>query len=83
VIAIRRGSERLRGPIADVPLDVGDTLVLVVGSDFEKRNNLQRNFVIVTRHEVQKFTDPRKGLSPPPASSLAVVHCRRWAWWTS
>lgn len=62
VIAIRRGSERLRGPIADVPLDVGDTLVLVVGSDFEKRNNLQRNFVIVNRHEVQKFTDPRKGL---------------------
>jgi di/tricarboxylate transporter len=63
VIAIRRGSERLRGPIADLPLDVGDTLVLVVGSDFEKRNNLQRNFVIVTRHEVQKFTDPRKGLA--------------------
>jgi di/tricarboxylate transporter len=62
VIAVRRGSERLRGPIASVPLDVGDTLVLVVGKDFEKRNNLQRNFVIVSRREVQKFTDPRKGL---------------------
>lgn len=62
VIAVRRGSERLHGPIASVPLDVGDTLVLVVGKDFEKRNNLQRNFVIVSRREVQKFTDPRKGL---------------------
>ncbi len=61
VIAVRRGSERLRGPIASVPLDVGDTLVLVVGKDFEKRNNLQRNFVIVSQREVQKFTDPRKG----------------------
>lgn len=61
VIAVRRGSERLRGPIATVPLDVGDTLVLVVGKDFEKRNNLQRNFVIVSQREVQKFTDPYKG----------------------
>jgi di/tricarboxylate transporter len=62
VIAVRRGSERLHGPIANVPLEVGDTLVLVVGSDFEKRNNLQRNFVIVSKRQVQKFTDPRKGL---------------------
>lgn len=62
VIAVRRGSERLRGPIANLPIEVGDTLVLAVGSDFEKRNNLQRNFVVVSRREVQKFTDPRKGL---------------------
>lgn len=62
VIAMRRGSERMRGPIGSVPLDVGDTLVLVVGKDFEKRNNLQRNFVIVSQREVQKFTDPRKGM---------------------
>lgn len=62
VIAVRRGSERLRGPIANVPLEVGDTLVLVVGHEFERRNNLQRNFVIVSKRQVQKFTDPRKGL---------------------
>ncbi|MCU0968085.1 MAG: SLC13 family permease [Rubrivivax sp.] len=61
VVAVRRGSERLAGPIANVPLEVGDTLVLVVGKDFDKRNNLSRNFVIVSRHEVQKFIDPRKG----------------------
>jgi di/tricarboxylate transporter len=62
VIAVRRGSERLAGTIANIPLEVGDTLVLVVGKDFEKRNNLGRNFVIVKRSEVQKFTDSRKGL---------------------
>lgn len=61
VIAVRRGSERLRGPMADVPLAVGDTLVLVVGQDFDKRNNLARNFVVVGRRQVQKFTDARKG----------------------
>lgn len=60
VIAVRRGRERLAGTLADIPLEVGDTLVLVVGKDFEKRNNLTRNFVIVNRHSVQKFTDARK-----------------------
>ena len=45
----------------DVPLAVGDTLVLVVGQDFDKRNNLARNFVVVGRRQVQKFTDARKG----------------------
>lgn len=62
VIALRRGHERLHGPIGSVPLDVGDTLVLVVGKDFEKRNNLQRNFVIVSQREVQKFTNQSKGV---------------------
>lgn len=61
VIAVRRGSGRLHGPIADVPLQVGDTLVLVVGKDFERRNNLARDFVIVKQQQVQKFIDPRKG----------------------
>lgn len=72
VIAVRRGSERLRGPLANIPLEVGDTLVLVVGKDFDKRNNLQRNFVIVSRHEVQKFTDPRKGVAAM-AGFVAVI----------
>jgi di/tricarboxylate transporter len=47
--------------MAEVPLAVGDTLVLVVGQDFDKRNNLARNFVVVGRRQVQKFTDARKG----------------------
>ncbi len=60
VIAVRRGSERLGGSIGNMRLEVGDSLVLVVGQDFEKRNNLSRNFVIVSQREVQKFVDPRK-----------------------
>ena len=62
VIAVRRGAERLGGSIGNTRLEVGDALVLVVGQDFEKRNNLSRNFVIVSQREVQKFVNPRKGL---------------------
>jgi di/tricarboxylate transporter len=35
--------------------------VLAVGQDFEKRNNVSRNFVIVEQREVQKFVNPMKG----------------------
>jgi di/tricarboxylate transporter len=73
VIAVRRGSARLRGPMAQVPLAVGDTLVLVVGQDFDKRNNLQRNFVVVSRREVQKFTDQRKGLLATMGFLVVIV----------
>lgn len=62
VIAVRRGDRRLAGSIGNTRLEVGDALVLVVGSDFEKRNNVGRNFVIVSQREVQKFVNPRKGL---------------------
>ncbi|MBQ0943137.1 SLC13 family permease [Ideonella sp. 4Y16] len=60
VVAVRRGAERLGGSIGNTRLEVGDALVLVVGQDFDKRNNLGRNFVVVSRREVQKFVDPKK-----------------------
>ena len=60
VVAVRRGSGRLGGSIGSIRIAVGDTLVLVVGKDFEKRNNLGRNFVIVSQPQIQKFIDPRK-----------------------
>ena len=60
VVAVRRGGERLGGSIGNTRIAVGDTLVLVVGKDFEKRNNLARNFIVVSRPEMRKFTDPRK-----------------------
>jgi di/tricarboxylate transporter len=41
---------------------VGDTLVLTAGTDFDKRNNRARNFVVVSRPEVAKFVDPYRGL---------------------
>lgn len=61
VIAVRRGDARLAGSIGNTRLEVGDALVLAVGQDFDKRNNLGRNFVVVGRRQVQKFVNPRKG----------------------
>lgn len=62
VVAVRRGNERLAGAIGQIPLQVGDALVLAVGKDFDKRNNVQRNFIVVSRPTVAKFVDPRKSL---------------------
>ena len=73
VVAVRRGSDALCGPLAQQPLAVGDTLVLVVGKDFDKRNNLARNFVIVSRREVPKFVDARKGLLAMAGFGAVIV----------
>ncbi|MCA0176921.1 MAG: SLC13 family permease [Proteobacteria bacterium] len=60
VVAVRRGGERLGGSLGSIRLEVGDALVLVTGQDFQTRNNLSRNFVVVSERQVQKFIDPRK-----------------------
>lgn len=73
VIAVRRGSERLKGPLANIPLEVGDTLVLCVGKDFRKHNNVQRNFLVVSERQVQKFTNPRSGILAMGAFIGAVL----------
>lgn len=62
VVAIRRGDKRVGGSLGSTVLEVGDVLILAVGKDFDKRNNLSRNFIVVSRPSVAKFIDPRKGL---------------------
>lgn len=73
VIAVRRGRDTLGGPIGAIPLEVGDTLVLAVGPDFEKRNNLARNFIIISRPAVAKFTDARKSIGCLIGFALVVL----------
>jgi len=53
-IAIKRGGEQLKQRISDVALKPGDTLVLAVGDDFEKRDNLEQNFYFYNELETQK-----------------------------
>jgi di/tricarboxylate transporter len=60
VVAVRRGEHQLKGSIGSTLLMVGDQLVLAVGKDFDKRNNLVRNFIVVSRPSVSKFVDPVK-----------------------
>jgi di/tricarboxylate transporter len=63
VVAIRRGDARVGGSLGSTVIEVGDVLILAVGKDFDKRNNLSRNFIVVSRPSVAKFIDPRKGIA--------------------
>ncbi|MEX1198199.1 MAG: SLC13 family permease [Pseudohongiellaceae bacterium] len=60
VLAVRRSSRYLRSNLASLPLEPGDILVLATGPDFENRNNLQRNFIPVSRPIVGRFVAPWK-----------------------
>ncbi|TXL65967.1 SLC13 family permease [Zeimonas arvi] len=72
VIAVRRGPSQLAGAIGTLRLRAGDTLVLATGPDFEKRNNLTRNFIIISRPSIAKFSDWRKSAAVV-AAFVAVV----------
>ncbi len=48
VIAIKRGNENLSGKISEIPLQVGDNLILSIGKDFHKRDNIKKNFYLTT-----------------------------------
>lgn len=54
VVAIRRGSEALKGQLSEIELKTGDSLVLVTGPDFDKRENLDRNFYFYSSVTVEK-----------------------------
>lgn len=48
VIGIRRGEKRLEGQLGRIPLKVGDSLLLAVGSDFSQHRHLDRNFHLLS-----------------------------------
>jgi di/tricarboxylate transporter len=48
VVAIKRGKDRLSGKISEIPLQVGDNLILSIGKDFHKRDNIKKNFYLTT-----------------------------------
>lgn len=66
VVAVRRGSKRLSGKIGSIRLEAGDTLLLAVGPDFAKRENLRGDFFLVNKIKMQKRFSGRD-------SALAVV----------
>ncbi|MDI4636805.1 MULTISPECIES: SLC13 family permease [Halomonadaceae] len=48
VVGIRRGGKRLEGQLGQIPLRVGDCLLMAVGSDFHQHRNLDRNFHLLS-----------------------------------
>ena len=57
VVGIRRGGKRLEGQLGQIPLRVGDCLVLAVGNDFRQHRNIDRNFHLLSG----SFTRPPLG----------------------
>ncbi|MFL7866148.1 SLC13 family permease [Vibrio cincinnatiensis] len=54
VVAISREGQRLSGKLGEQKIQAGDKLVLAVGNDFDKRQNLSRNFFFISGKQVQK-----------------------------
>ncbi|EEY46442.1 SLC13 family permease [Vibrio mimicus] len=48
VVAIKRDGKPLFGKLGVIKLEAGDFLVLAVGDDFHCRNNLHKNFIILS-----------------------------------
>jgi len=48
VVGIRRGQRHLEGQLGRIPLRVGDSLLLAVGSDLSQHRNLDRNFHLLS-----------------------------------
>ncbi|GAA3902693.1 SLC13 family permease [Halomonas cibimaris] len=55
VVGIRRGEKRLEGQLGQIPLRVGDCLLLAVSADFRQHRNLDRNFHLLSG----SFTRPQ------------------------
>ena len=47
VVGMRRGGKRLSGKLGNITLQAGDSMMLAVGTDFNERKNLDKNFVVV------------------------------------
>lgn len=62
VVAIRRGRSHLDGRLAEIELKAGDTLVLVAGADFEKRENLEKNFYFYSKVDIGQQLTQKQSL---------------------
>ena len=72
VVGLRRDGERLSGRLGDIALRAGDSLMLAVGSDFLKRGNLSRNFLIIDNDVVSHRLPLKKSL-PISLGSVAAI----------
>lgn len=63
VVAINREGQRLSGKLGEQKIQSGDKLVLAIGPDFYKRQNLARNFFILSGIEVNNTLTPNQNFA--------------------
>ncbi|WP_394249726.1 SLC13 family permease [Vibrio profundi] len=66
VVAIRRDGHTVSGKLGEIALKAGDYLVLAVGDDYDKRNNITKNFI-----QLQELKADR--LLKGPQEAIAVL----------
>ena len=54
VVAIRRDGEQLSGKLGEIKLKSGDFLLLAAGPDFATRQNLSKNFFILSEQKIAR-----------------------------
>ena len=72
VVGVHRDGERLSGRLGDITLRAGDSLMLAVGPDFQKRSNLSRNFLVVDDTVSSHSLPGGKGLAVALSMVLAI-----------
>ena len=54
VVAIRRDGEAISGKLGDLKIQAGDFLLLATGSDFHSRDNISKNFFVVSEQKITR-----------------------------
>ena len=73
VVGVHRDGERLSGRLGDITLRAGDSLMLAVGPDFQKRSNLSRNFLVVDDTVSSHSLPAGKGLAVALSMILVIA----------
>ena len=72
VVGMRRGGKRLSGKLGNITIQAGDNLMLAVGSDFNERKNLDKNFVVINEAVGEVKTTPTQNYTITGALLLAA-----------
>ena len=73
VVAIKRDGISLAGKLGDIKLQVGDFLVLAIGTDFKNRNNIKKNFILVSGVEPNHKLVGKRQLVPILGFGVAIL----------
>ena len=60
VVGVRRGENKLPGKIGPMILQPGDNLILAVGKEFQKHDNLRQNFIFIKPIESDEYLNYRE-----------------------
>lgn len=73
VVAVRRGSQPLRGKIGLIRIKAGDQLILSVGPDFKCKGEIEHNFYLISDIDKNNFLSKRDSIIAISLFSGAIL----------